>query len=921
MNHSPHGARVIRSGSITGTIMLVGGAAIAQVPDHPIQYADAGPRFLAAAAPGREDQPRVDARNAAVFTRRIALALVDAPLRAALDTIASRAGLHMVVSSSTVSLVASVNLTTAHITVGAALTAVLYDAGVDIELESDGTTITVVPRRSIRLTRVSQAQVSGAIHGRVTDALNSQPLRFANVTLDGARATTTTDRGEYRFVDVSPALHAVSVRVPGYSPLMRSIRVNSGEDVGVDLALTKSAQRLDEVVATGTVVPTKVKALPTPVSIISDSDIVLQRPHSVQEVLRQAVPTMVSWDQPGSPDQTAFSVRGASTMSGGTGQMKVFVDGIPVADMTLAAVDPGSIARIEVIRGPQAAAIYGSDAVGGVVQVFTKRGDSTLTRPQVATEAALGVAQTPYAGYGGVIRQSYAGSVQGGGPGVSYHFGAGYTRMPDWVQPATAQSNPSVYGGVHVTRDLLTADVSSRYFVENVPTAFNPDLTQTGFPFYAKPRYAPVHNQYETIGARINVAVTPWWQHTITAGIDRNTQDQTQTQPRLTSPADTFLTVSNTSEAKTSIGYNTAVRGVLGDGVTGLLTAGFDHYSLPVTSWFTAGALSTTGGIVTDPNQPVAASRTATSNTGYFAQGQLAIRDALFLTGGARAERNTNFGDSLGTPVSPQVGITYAPTVGWATVKLRGSWGRAIRPPAPELKLASVGGGFTQLANAHLGPERQQGWDTGVDAVFGASGSLSVTYYNQTAEDLIAQVIVGATPTITSQYQNVGRVKNSGVEVEGSASGGPVQLRAQYGYVRSRIQDLGPNYSGDLAVGDQPLFTPANTAGASLSVTPGSGTIVAAGLTYVGAWHGYDLIALFSCFAGTGPCQPGPGLRNYIVPLPGFVKVNASVSQELTRFMSGFVSVDNLGNNTAHEFFPGAAVIGRISTVGLQFHP
>ena len=51
---------------------------------------------------------------------------------------------------------------------------------------------------------------------------------------------------------------------------------------------------LDEVVTTGTVVPTEVKALPTPVSIISESDLAAQRPHTVQEIFRQAVTACVS---------------------------------------------------------------------------------------------------------------------------------------------------------------------------------------------------------------------------------------------------------------------------------------------------------------------------------------------------------------------------------------------------------------------------------------------------------------------------------------------------------------------------------------------------------------------------------------------------------------------------------------------------
>ncbi len=353
--------------------------------------------------------------------------------------------------------------------------------------------------------------------------------------------------------------------------------------------------------------------------------------------------------------------------------------------------------------------------------------------------------------------------------------------------------------------------------------------------------------------------------------------------------------------------------------MTGSLTAGFDHYSYRLSSYFTSGAVNTTGAIVTDPNRPVSAYQTITTNTGYFVQGQLSFRDALFLTGGLRAERNSDFGDSLGTPVSPQGGVSYVHALGNVSVKVRGSWGRAIRPPVPGSKAGSISPVSITLANPGLAPERQQGWDAGMDAVFGARGSLSVTYYHQTAENLIQLVLVQSDSVSTYQNQNVGRVKNAGVEVEGAVSAGLLKLKAQYGYVRSRIEDLGPNYTGSSRVGDRPFNTPTHTAGASLTVAPVKGPTVAGGLTYVGSYNQTDLIALFSCFGRTGPCRSG-GSRSYIVAFPSFVKVNATISQRLTSLVSGFVSVDNLTNDMAHEPAEIAPVTGRTTTIGFQFH-
>ncbi len=54
--------------------------------------------------------------------------------------------------------------------------------------------------------------------------------------------------------------------------------------------------------------------------------------------------------------------------------------------------------------------------------------------------------------------------------------------------------------------------------------------------------------------------------------------------------------------------------------------------------------------------------------------------------------------------------------------------------------------------------------------------------------------------------------------------------------------------------------------------------------------------------------------------LPSLFKVNATLSQQLPRGLTAFVSVDNLTNSTEHEFALLAPVMGRITTVGLQVH-
>jgi len=873
------------------------------------QLALAKPRFIATwVAAGQPD----DASSAAILQRRGSVDLTDVPVSAALRDIASQARLDLSYNKLVLPVGRRVSLHAREITAVGALTEVLLNSGLDVAVSRTGQLALV--------RRVAASVDTGAVVGVVTDKRTGGVIAGATIIAEGSsQAATSRGDGRFRLTGLPTGNYTIRARYVGYAPASAPVTVTANADVTANFALERSVQRLDEVVTTGTVVPTEIKALPTPVSVITSEDIEIQHPRNVQQVLRQAVPTAVGWDLPNLPAQTAFSTRGSTALTAGGGQMKVYLDGIEAASFTAAGVDPSSIDRIEVIRGPEAAAIYGSDAIDGVIQVFTKRGDVN-SGPHIDAQAALGVQQTPYDGFGGVLRQSYSAAIRGGAPEASYNFGAGYSRLADYVPDGeiSRQSSPSIYGGARFTRGIVSFDASGRYFQQNDPSVVNPEVLQTGFVPVSKPSFQPTQFQSTTLGARLTVAPITWWENRVTVGMDRLVVDQSQVKPRLTTPADTLLSVFTELESKLSIGFNSTVKGRLGAGLEGQLTAGFDHYSEPF-SVLSALTPSATGNL-----QNVFASKTNTNNTGYFAQAQIGIRDALFLTGGIRAEKNTNFGDSLGTPVSPRVGASFVHEVGSTTLKVRGSWGRAIRAPSPGDKLGQTSPVGVVLANPTLGPERQHGWDAGVDAAFGNHGSIGITYYNQIAEDLIESVSLGFTPVPTAQFENVGRVKNTGVEVEGTLAIGIARLRAQYGYASAKIEDLGPNYQGDQLVGEQTRTTPKHTAGASLALTPLAGTTIGAGMTYVGSWDSYDYLLFYRCFAGTAPCPPAflttGSTRDFVIKYPSFVKLNLTVFQRITPLVSGFVSVDNLTNNEATEFTNFIPSVGRTTSAGLQLH-
>ena len=142
---------------------------------------------------------------------------------------------------------------------------------------------------------------------------------------------------------------------------------------------------LDPVVVTGTREPEALSRSSADVVLIDSATIRAATADTLEDLLRREAGLQVT--RAGGPGQNAgFFIRGASTNS-----TVVLVDGVRVGSATLGqaeleAFGLAQIERIEVLRGP-ASSLYGADAVGGVVQIFTRRGEGP---PRVTGAVALG---------------------------------------------------------------------------------------------------------------------------------------------------------------------------------------------------------------------------------------------------------------------------------------------------------------------------------------------------------------------------------------------------------------------------------------------------------------------------------------------------------------------------------------------------
>ena len=230
-----------------------------------------------------------------VLRRRISLNLRQVPVAEALKAIVRAAKLEMSYSPSLLPLGRVVSLKADNITVAAALTETLLDVPVDVVLGRAGT-LALVGR-----THLVPAH-SGTVIGHVTDAETGTPLIGATVAVQGTSLTVSTGQdGAYRILGLAQGLHTLRARYIGYGAGEAVVAVTGAETVTQNFALSRAVQTLEEVVTTGTVVPTEVKALPTPIAVVDAEDIERRRPVDLKVLLRQAVPAAVSWFEPGAP--------------------------------------------------------------------------------------------------------------------------------------------------------------------------------------------------------------------------------------------------------------------------------------------------------------------------------------------------------------------------------------------------------------------------------------------------------------------------------------------------------------------------------------------------------------------------------------------------------------------------------------------
>lgn len=747
------------------------------------------------------------------------------------------------------------------------------------------------------------------VAGVVVNATTGEPLQGVQVSVVGTQRGTLTDpQGRFRIEagggDVSLRLQRIGFRTT-------TVEVAAGERE-VRVALEESAVLLDQLVVTGTLVPTEVRAIPTPITVVTAEDIERRNIRRIDEIFRGLVPGAVSTDNGAGSYSTTVYVRGTTSLFSGVSSVKTYVDGVEVTQHNfLAGLNPEIIERVEMIRGPQAATIYGPEAINGVVQIFTKKG-RIGAGPELRAKAVLGGIESPYTS-GPSLTHDHHVDLSGGGDGFSYHLGAGYQETGEW-QPEHLSRTPSFNAGGRIGQGPVTVDLSTRYSWTAHHFAWNPILRDAGFAPWSRPPMERLALDQQTHAVQVRYAPTSAWEHRLLIGQDLQSFNTHQTGARLSTPADTLLRVQAGTNGRLTLSYSSTLGVPLGGRTRSTLTTGVDHHRLEG-SGFDQSNTSRVRGALDGIN--TSSTRTSSSNSGAFAQAVVDLGHAVHVTAGLRADRSENFGEDFGTAISPRVGAAYTREVKGVSAKLRVAYGQAIRPPGQGAADEIVTPSFRRLPNPGLAPERQRGWDAGVDLFFGRQGKLAVTRYDQTVVDLIETVLVDATAQpLLYQAQNVSRIANSGWELEAASTLGPLSIVASATMMNSKVVELAPSYGGTQELGKQLGGVPVYSGGMELTLALDSRTRVSGNLSHRGSWRELDLFAYYSWIFGGDEYRGS--LAAYLMDYDPVTRIDLSFARELSASLSGFVQVQNVANHSRPERSNVQPVTGRMTGLGIR---
>jgi len=535
-------------------------------------------------------------------------------------------------------------------------------------------------------------------------------------------------------------------------------------------------ERVETVLVTASRTPVPVASTGSSVTVIEHAELEQRQATAISEILRN-VPGFAVSRNGVMGSSTQIRVRGAEG-----NHVMVMIDGIEANDMAqgdefaFAHLLAADVERIEIIRGPQSA-LWGSDALAGVINIITRRGAGPVTARGSFEAGSFATRNGSASLSGGTDRYHFnvGGSVLDAG-------GSNISRVGD-EDDGYENATVSFSGGFDAT-EWLSLLVTGRH-VDASNEWDEVDFFVTGLPMDSDVESESVQDV-----AQVRLEVDPfagrWTQHLIAAYAGTDNENY----------AADVDTGSNEGKRWTftwQTDYRLQTAQIVPADHTFTFAVEYEDED------FTQRGPASFFG---DPNQDRDAQ--TTSVVGEY---RLLAANGPALSAGVRHDDNSEFRDDTTWRVTAS--HLFAAT----GTRLRGGYGTGSKNPTFTERFGFFATSFPPfIGNPDLTPERSKGWEVGLDQDWSAGRlSLGVTYFNERlSNEIVSFVFDPATVSFTSVNLE-GTSHREGVEVTGAFKfSDALQLRANYTFLDATQPEVGGGQ-------ERELRRPRHTGGASLN--------------------------------------------------------------------------------------------------------
>lgn len=489
---------------------------------------------------------------------------------------------------------------------------------------------------------------------------------------------------------------------------------------------------LDEIVVTATRRQAAIAGLSGSITVIDADELAQSQDTTVLAALRR-VPGLDVVQSGGAGATTSVFIRGTNS-----DHTLVLIDGVKVNSPTLgmfnfANLMVNNIKQIEIVRGAQST-LYGSDAIGGVINIITRKGIGVPRYQLTAESGRFDSKRIAFNTSGSLNIFNYS-------IGISHFDTNGISRVAVGTE-ADGYQNNSLSGRFGFT---LFKDSKLDFIIRYTDSDTDIDAWKNDSLQYDE-------RQSFIFSTNFRQPLTDKWHHTINLSInDENTQNTDPNTALNNSGIDTRISTINWQHEVFLTNANSFIAGI---------------------EWQEQDGVSRSGApLTTNFDQSIV-------NRSYYIQHQWNLNEELFLTAGTRLDDHETFGSTI----NYQTGLAYlVPT---APIKLRGNWTTGFKAPT-----------FNDLfwpnsGNPNLIPEESVSYDLGIDFL-SERFHLGATYFHNDIENLIAW-----TPPAGGGWlwtpKNINEARTRGVELEVSIHPlDNLEVTANYTYTNAENKTTG----------------------------------------------------------------------------------------------------------------------------------